>query len=291
MSEAEKTVRIGMAQLLVEGGEPMRNLERAGKLVKQAAETGCQIVLLPETLDFGWTHPSGLAEAQSIPGKFSDILCQFAREYNIWICAGLTEKLEGRNYNAAVFINPSGEIRLKYHKINLLEVEFDYYEVGREIKVIETEFGKIGVNICADNYIDGIHIGHALARMGAQMILSPSSWTVDYSITEEHDPYEEKWLRPYLFLAQLYNMAIIGTTSVGYIVGGPYEGRKSIGCSLGVDKNGVIVQGHFNEFAGELIVANVSIPHRQERGTQIGRRLLKLGYRMDGGTNYVVREK
>ena len=55
------------------------------------------------------------------------------------------------------------------------------------------EIGKIGINICADNYLNGIQIGHVLARMGAEIIL-PSSWTVDYSLTEEDDPYNDKWL-------------------------------------------------------------------------------------------------
>jgi predicted amidohydrolase len=44
-------LRIAMAQLLVEGGEPERNLERAKKLIEKAVKEGAQLVLLPETLD------------------------------------------------------------------------------------------------------------------------------------------------------------------------------------------------------------------------------------------------
>ena len=57
-------MRIGMAQLLVEGGEPERNLERAAKLVRQAKAENCDLVLLPETLDLAWTHPSAWTDAQ-----------------------------------------------------------------------------------------------------------------------------------------------------------------------------------------------------------------------------------
>lgn len=276
------TLRIGMGQLLVEGGEPDRNLERAALMIAEAAQQKCDVVLLPETLDFAWTHPSALMEAQPIPGRYSDLLCQAAVRHQIYICAGLTERAaDGRNYNAAILINQAGEIITKYHKINLLTVEQPYYAVGQTLNVVDTPLGKIGVNICADNFLDGLSIGHTLARMGAEFILSPSSWTVDYSITEEDDPYREKWVKPYSILAQLYNVTVVGTTSVGYIVGGPYEGKKSVGCSLAVDASGVRAQGTFNEFAGDLVVADLPRPVRAEKGTQIGEMLLRKGFRFD----------
>lgn len=271
-------LKIGLGQLLVEGGEPDRNLERAVAMIKEAAQNKCDIILLPETFDFAWTHPSALTEAQPIPGPYSNILCEEAKKQGIFVCAGLTEKLGEKIYNTAVFIDNTGEILLKYHKINLLAVEQPFYAIGNTLNVIDTKFGTIGVNICADNYMDGLPIGHTLARMGAQLILSPSSWTVDYSINEEHDPYQEKWIKPYSILAQLYDMVIIGTTCVGYIVGGPYEGKKSIGCSLAVNKDGIVAQGKFNEFAGELIIAEINIPQRQVKGTGIGEMLKKKGY-------------
>ena len=271
-----------MGQLLVEGGEPDRNLERAALMIAEAAQQRCDVVLLPETLDFAWTHPSALTEAQPIPGLYSDRLCQEAIRHQIYICAGLTERgIDGLNYNAAIRINPQGEIITKYHKINLLTVEHPYYAVGQMLNVVDTPLGKIGVNICADNFLDGLTIGHTLARMGAEFILSPSSWTVDYSITEEDDPYREKWVKPYSILAQLYNVAVVGTTSVGYIVGGPYEGKKSVGCSLAVDSSGIRAQGTFNEFAGDLVVADLPRPVRAEKGTQIGEMLLRKGFKFD----------
>jgi predicted amidohydrolase len=270
-------VKIGLAQLLVEGGEPDRNIERAISMIEEGAEKQCDIILLPETMDFAWTHPSSIEDALPIPGAYSDIFCAQAAKYKVWICVGLTEKKGDKNYNTALLINREGEIVLKYHKINLLNVEFPFYEIGNTLNVVDTEFGKVGVNICADNYHDSLNIGHTLARMGAQFILSPSSWTVDYSITEEDDPYEEKWLKPYKVLSSYYNMVIVGTTCVGYIVGGPYEGKKSIGCSLVVGPAGMMGQGKFNEFAGELVVAEFEVPERKEKGTEIGQMLKSRG--------------
>jgi predicted amidohydrolase len=276
-------LKVGMIQLLVEGGEPERNLERALKYINIAAKDKIDIALLPETLDLAWTHPSAKKEAEPVPGKYSNILSEAAKQHSIYICAGLTEKDGDKIYNTAVMINDKGEIILKYRKINLLwNVEYpEYYSIGQSLSVIDTPWGKIGVNICADNYMDGLHIGHTLARMGAQVILSPSSWTVDYSITEGMDPYKEKWIKPYKILATYHNLVILGSTSVGYIVGGPYEGKKMIGCSLAVDKTGILAQGEFNEFASDVKVVEFEVPVRKEMGTAIGASLLKRGYKFD----------
>lgn len=253
-------MKIGMAQLLVEGAEPERNIERAAKLIREAKNKNCDLVLLPETLDFGWTHPFALTEAQPVPGRFSGVFSELAAELKIWLCLGLTEKRSDKNYNTAIIINDQGEIVLKYSKINLLDVELPYYGKGSKVEVIDTPFGKIGLNICADNYMEsGLHNAHLLARMGAKLILSPSAWTVEHSVTEENDPYKDKWKKPLLTIAQQYKIPFISVTSVGYIVGGPYEGKKMVGCSLAVNETGILVQGEFNEFASDLKVVEINL--------------------------------
>lgn len=278
-----KKIKVGMGQLLVEGGEPDRNLARAASMIRDSARMGVDIVLLPEVLDLGWTHPSALNEAKAIPGPYSDLLCQEALENRIHICAGLTELDGSKIYNTAIFIDSNGKILIKYRKINLLTVEQPFYQVGTSLNVVETQFGLIGVNICADNYNDSLEIGHVLAKMGSQIILSPSSWTSDFNYIEGQDPYEKKWLAPYQTLAFLYDLVIIGATSVGYIVGGPYEGKKMVGCSLAVGRNGIISQGSYNEFAGELVIAEFNITSRVEKGTDIVAMTKSKGY-----SNYLV---
>jgi len=274
----KSVLKVGMGQLLVEGGEPERNLERACHMVKDAAKIGCDVVLLPECMDLAWTHPSAKTEAKRIPGPYSDILCNLAKEHCLYLCAGLTESFEGKVFNAAILINSKGEIILKYQKINVLDVAQDIYSIGQNLSVVDTPFGIVGVNICSDNYSDSLEIGHTLARMGAKLILSPSSWTVDYSTAEDEDPYGGKWYHPYHTLAKAHDLVLISATSVGVIVGGVYEGKKMIGCSLAVDKNGTIKKGTFNEFAGELIVAEINLPSPQKLGTNIGDRLKAQGY-------------
>jgi len=262
-------MKVGICQLLVEGGEPKRNLERAEKLIQIATEQDAKLIVLPETLDLAWTHPSVYNEAETIPGARSDFFCALAKKHQVWICLGLTEK-EEKTFNTAILISDTGEIIHKHRKINLLEVEFPFYEVGQSLAVVDTPIGKIGINICADNYTEALCLGHSLARMGAQIILSPSSWTVDHFVTEEIDPYQDKWVKPLSELATLYEIPVVSTTSVGYIVGGPYEGKKMIGCSLAIDKNGKVFQGEMNEFAGDVIVCDLELGKSQWKGVQFG---------------------
>jgi len=272
-----EVLKIGMGQLLVEGGEPDRNLKRAGKMLEEAAEKSCRLVLLPECLDFAWTHPSAKTEAQPIPGPYSDILCKLAKTYNLYLCAGLTERSEDKVYNTAIFISPEGNILLKYRKINVLTVAQDIYSIGETLSVVKTPFGVVGVNICSDNYIDSLDIGHTLARMGAQIILSPSSWTVDYSIVEGDILYGKKWLKPYQTLAVAHDLIVVSATAVGVIVGGVYEGKKMVGCSLAVNKDGIVAEGKYNEFTGQLVIADITIPPPRVLGTAIGESLKMRG--------------
>jgi predicted amidohydrolase len=272
-------MKLALGQLLVEGTEPERNFDRAEQLIAKAAKESADIILLPETIDFAWTHPDGLKNAQCIPGVYSDHFCFLAKKFNIWITVGLTERAENCNYNTALLINNRGEIIGKHRKINLLTVEFPYYKVGQKLEVFDTPFGKIGLNICADNYLDAIDLGHSLARMGAQIILAPSSWTVEHSITEAEDPYLDKWIKPLGVLAKAHGIVIASATSVGYIVGGPYEGKKMVGCSLCLNKDGILAQGVFNEFANDLIVVDFEMPSPKLKGTDIGQSLIQQGFK------------
>ncbi len=274
-------MKITLGQLLVEGGEPDRNLERAHVMVRAAAQNGSDVILLPETLDFAWTHPSALREAEPIPGRFSDQLCRFARESGVFVCAGLTESTAGGNFNAGILIDRHGQIIAVHHKINLLDVELPFYRVGQQLRVVDTELGRIGLNVCADNYIDGLAIGHTLGRMGAQIILSPSSWTSSFAVDEVVDPYEDKWLAPFFMLSKMYEMFVASSTSVGYIVGGPYEGKKMVGRSLVTGPEGIVCQGPFNEFAGDVVHAELQLKKNPAVGTAVGTRLRGLGYHLD----------
>jgi predicted amidohydrolase len=58
---------IALLQMRVEGGDRQRNLLHAEELLADAASHGAEIALLPEAMDLGWTHPSCMLDADSIP--------------------------------------------------------------------------------------------------------------------------------------------------------------------------------------------------------------------------------
>jgi predicted amidohydrolase len=165
-----------MAQILVEGGQPAANLARACEAIRAAADQRCRIVVLPECLDLGWTDPSARQLAQPIPGEHSQRLAAAAQASGIFVVAGLVERSGDRLYNAAVLIDPRGQLLLVHRKINELDLAHDLYAIGDRLAVAHTELGTLAVSICADNFPNSLAIGHVLARMGAQLLLSPSAW-------------------------------------------------------------------------------------------------------------------
>jgi predicted amidohydrolase len=95
--------KLAMGQMLVEGGEVERNLNRAAHMVQDAARQGCAVVVLPECLDVGWTDPSARQLAQPIPGPTSEKLNRLARQFRLYLAAGLTERARNRLYFGGTF--------------------------------------------------------------------------------------------------------------------------------------------------------------------------------------------
>jgi predicted amidohydrolase len=271
--------KLAMGQMLVEGAEVAANLARASAMAARAAEAGCDLIVLPECLDIGWTHPRARELAQPIPGQYSEALCQAARASSLYLVAGLTERHGDRIFNAAVLISPDGEVLLKHRKINILEIAQDLYATGDSLSVVETSLGCIGIAICADNFSNSLALGHSLARMGAQILLSPSAWAVDADHDNEAEPYGDTWRRSYTTLAGLYDLTVVGVSNVGWIAAGPWEGRKCIGCSLAVGPGGAILaQGPYGECAEDLLAVPVEVVEPGATGTAIAKMLREKGY-------------
>ena len=270
---------IGMAQILVEGGRPQANLDRAVDAVRRAAAQGCRLVVLPECLDVGWTDPSARDLARTIPGPHADRLAQAAREHRVYVAAGLVERAGDRLYNAAL-LGPDGHLLLHHRKINELDIALDLYAVGDRLGVAETELGTLGLAVCADNFGSSLAISHVLARMGAQVILSPSAWAVDGDHDNAREPYGQLWRDAYTELARLYDLTVIGVSNVGRITGGPWQGRKCIGCSLAVGPGGAILaEGPYGEQAEAVVCVDVRLRPPIGRGTGIAPALEARGYR------------
>lgn len=261
-----RTFKLAMGQMLVEGGKPAGNFERACGLIAQAAGRGAELIVLPECLDLGWTHSSARDQAQPIPGPRSQALCDAAHRAGIHVSAGLTERAGTKIYNTALLISPEGELLLTHRKINILDIALDIYDSGDRLGVAQTPLGTIGLNICADNSQPSLVLGHALGCMGAQVIVSPSAWAVDADHDNAANPYMD-WEASYAQLARTHGLTVVGVSNVGPVTGGPWNGRKCIGCSLAVGPDGqTIHKADYGEDAQRLDIIDVQPKPRPLRG-------------------------
>ena len=268
--EPMNTLKIAMIQMKVEFHEAEKNLEHAACLVKEATFRGADICVLPECMDLGWGTPKARELAHTIPGKTSDALCNIARENHVYIVSGITERAGEDIYNTALLISDEGKILGKHRKINVLTGVEDVYSIGDRLSVITTPLGKIGFDICADNSIQSLSIGYTLARMGAQIILSPSAWAVTPDRDPVKEPYGREWHAPYSLLSGTFGIPVIGVSNVGHVKDGSWEGWKAIGNSIAYDRHGKLLTVlPYGEDAECIEVIDVSLGEANILGTAL----------------------
>jgi predicted amidohydrolase len=263
--------KLALIQMLVQGGQKAANLERASRLVAQAAQAGAQLALLPEAVDLGWTHPSAQGEASPVPGGDTcETFRSLARQHRIYICSGVVERsgeTPNKIYNAAILLSPEGELLLHHRKLNELEIGHSYYAQGDSLAVAQTPLGAIGLMICADAFARGQVITRALAMMGADIILSPSAWAVPANHDNLREPYGKLWIDNYSPVARDFRLWIAGCSNVGKLTDGPWKGRLCIGCSLVIGPDGQqVLIGPYGEQAESILYTTVDPPTRPARG-------------------------
>lgn len=270
------THKIAMVQMLVLPGKPDENLVRAERMIGRAAELGAVCAVLPECCDIGWAHPSAAGLAEPIPGARSSFFEKLAKRHGIFILAGLTERCGAAVFNTAAFISPERGLIGKHRKINLLtDVEDTVYSVGDTLRVYDTPFGRVGINICADNLMPSIALGHSLGRMGARAILSPSSWAVPPEKAAARAPYGGEWLEPYRELASCYGMWVAGVSNVGDVTDGAWAGWKCIGSSIAVAPDGSALVLPYGERAEAVETFDFAPAPPKYSGTALSERIFK----------------
>jgi predicted amidohydrolase len=230
-------IRIALCQIVCLDGDRRGNLARIENAVAEAAGMNADIACLPETALYGWVNPDAHDRARPIPGEDSHRLCEMARRHRIHICVGLDEKEGDDLYDATILINGAGQILLRHRKIILLsELMTPPYSPGGEVKVAQTEFGKVGLLICADTHEKPI-----LARMAK---LKPDLLLVPYGYAEKEEawPNHGKQLeRVVTNAAKVVDAPVVGTNLVGQITHGPWTGRTYGGHSVAADRTGGIL--------------------------------------------------
>ncbi|WP_042347557.1 carbon-nitrogen hydrolase family protein [Bacillus massiliigorillae] len=186
-------MRVSIAQLS-SSLDKDANLKKAEKYIEAAKKKGADIVVLPEMYMALIVPGSGILPvdvAEPLNGPFVEGLREAARKNNIYVVCGIFETKENaelRAYNTTVFIDRTGKIIQSYRKTHLYDA-FNYVESDTIVagdnpyKVVDTEFGKIGLMVCYE--IRFPEIARQLALQGADMLIIPAGW-VKGPMKEEH---------------------------------------------------------------------------------------------------------
>jgi predicted amidohydrolase len=117
------------------------------------------------------------AKAEPLPGPAERTFQDMAARHKLWLVSGsLIEIADGKLYNTASVIDPSGKVIGRYRKM----FPFLPYETGIECGdsffVFDVpDVGRFGVSICYDMWFP--ETSRQLAAMGAEVILHPTLTT------------------------------------------------------------------------------------------------------------------
>jgi N-carbamoylputrescine amidase len=178
------------------------NLEKAAHWVSQAADSGAEVICLPELFRSQYFCQKEDIDffdlAESIPGPSTELLGKIAKEKKVVIIASLFEKrAPGVYHNTAVILDTNGNVSGMYRKMHIPD-DPSYYEKfyftpgDLGYKSFNTEYGNIGTLICWDQwYPEGARI---TALKGASILYYPTAigWH-PYEKEEHGKPQFESW--------------------------------------------------------------------------------------------------
>lgn len=172
------------------GIDPARNAEALVRAVKQAREGGAAMVFTPEMS--GLLDRDRERSARNVRDEEQDAVLaavqEAARQAKVWVHLGsLALRAEReRLVNRGFVIDPAGQVRARYDKIHLFDVDLPtgeswresaVYQPGERLVLVEgTPVGTLGLAICYDLRFPALFA--ALAEAGADTIAVPAAFTV-----------------------------------------------------------------------------------------------------------------
>jgi predicted amidohydrolase len=232
-----KTIKVAMCQIFCLDDDKEGNFVRIENAIIEAKQNGADIACFPETALLGWVNPNAHKKAFSIPGENSRRLCRLAKKYQLYLCIGLAEKDGEELYDSVILINSNGNILLKHRKINILtELMTPPYTPGSDINIVETEFGRIGLLICADTFRN--ELLKKMSNLNPDLVLVPYGWAADEKNWPGHG---KQLLKTVTKAAQQIKASVVGTDLVGEIAHGPWTGKVYGGQSVAVDAKGNVL--------------------------------------------------
>jgi len=170
--------------------DPTANLMQVRALATQAQAEGAKYILTPEVtncISGSRTHQQAVLQQEANDPSLAG-LRDLAAKLRIWLTIGSlalkTEDADARFANRQFLIDPAGEIKARYDKIHMFDVqvsetetyrESSGYRPGQTAVVSDTPFAKIGLSICYDLRFPYLY--RALAQAGAEVLTIPAAFS------------------------------------------------------------------------------------------------------------------
>lgn len=148
------------------------NREVIARMLDKAGQQRPDIVLLSENVSDRWVELPLEKTAEPVPGPFTNLLAEKARQYRMYVATSMHEDADGRIFNAGVLIGRNGELVGKYRKVHLPLTEAESgVTPGDKYPVFQTDFGKVGLMVCWDYWFP--EVARLLRLNGAEIVLLP----------------------------------------------------------------------------------------------------------------------
>ena len=160
-----------------------KNLEKARNIIKQAAHEGANIILLQELFQspyFCIEYDEKIFKlAQTFKNNhILEEMSELCKELNIVLPISYFEKSNNAYFNSIAVINSDGNILGNYRKSHIPDgagyLEKYYFNPGNTgFKVWDTNFGKIGIGICWDQWFP--EAARIMVLKGADILFYPTA--------------------------------------------------------------------------------------------------------------------
>jgi predicted amidohydrolase len=168
--------KVGRPVRVVSIGFSQRPLDKVIDIIDHEGARGADLIVLPET----WTGHDG---PETLEGKTISTIGGLAKKHSTYIVCPIDRQDGSRRYNSAVLIDRRGQVAGVYNKVFPFWAEFDFTppaDIGTNVPVFETDFGRIGFAICFD--VNFPEVWQALADQGAELIVWPSAYSAGTSL-------------------------------------------------------------------------------------------------------------
>lgn len=168
--------RVAAVQMDIALGDRDANRAHALEMTRRALDEGAKLVVTPEMWLTGYALPEFDTLAEDAAGVTVQVFSALAKEYAAHILIGIPERKDGKFFNAAIVLDPSGQVAAHYRKIHLfgLMAEHWYLAEGERPVTVDILGQPTGLAICYDLRFPELFRGYALS--GTRIFLVPAEW-------------------------------------------------------------------------------------------------------------------